>query len=384
MKNLGSYASAVLVVVFSLAGCAGNNSTSTIGYSAEGPLRPARQNRGERPIPFTGMFAAAARRDRHKSWFSPKFKELTRGRHELWASDFTAGDVYIFSLPSMTLAATLTGFDGPQGMCSTTSGNVWIANTYTFQIFEYNHNGTLLDTLSDPSGWPVGCAWDKRTGNLAVTNIVDFQYGHSGSQTQGAVLIYPGATGTPASYTDPDMFYYYNAGYDGRGNLYLDGEANEYPYYPFVLAELQRNFQSAFTINISGGTIYSPGSVQWYSGGPYLIVGDQECGGTLYPETSCLYEVSVTGSSGSILGSIPLESSTGAPACDVDQVVANGNKVYGGDLEYPPSYPYCSSPHAQSAWYRWGYPSGGFPQRSSQAFGDWPTNSPDGVALSKP
>jgi hypothetical protein len=153
-----------------------------------------------------------------------------------------------FELPSLALLGTLTGFNGPQGECSDKLGHVWVTNTYSYQILEFAHDGSLVNTLTDPSGLPVSCAWDKKTGNLAVTNIYDF----GGSQPPGEVLVYPGASGTPTAYTDADMYYYYSDGYDSHGNLFIDGTGG-YPNYSFVFAELSSGNGSAHTIPIKRG-----------------------------------------------------------------------------------------------------------------------------------
>jgi hypothetical protein len=198
MRIFGSRVFAICAAALIFAGCSGSGSPSPVlGYDALGSVYAGAHYRGgQRPIPFRGVTLGATHRDHHKSWLSPTLKSAAAVR-ELWVSDFGTYDVYIYALPHMALKGTLTGFNGPQGMCSDNLGHVWITNTYSFQVLEYAHNGSLVNTLSDPNGWPVSCAWDRKTGNLAVTNIVDFSGGHSGSQVQGTVEIYPGATGTP-------------------------------------------------------------------------------------------------------------------------------------------------------------------------------------------
>ena len=199
------------------------------------------------------MRAIVPHPDHHKSWMSPKLKADSSGR-TLWASDYGTGDVYIFSLPSLALMATITGFSGPQGLCSDASGDVWVTNTFTNQIFEYNHAATLINTLADPGGYPASCAWDKKTGNLAVANI----FTYNTSFVAGNILVYPGATGTPVPYTDPGMYYYYFVGYDNRSDLFVDG--TDESGSEFVLGELRNNFPSAFSISLSGGTVSSRAS----------------------------------------------------------------------------------------------------------------------------
>jgi hypothetical protein len=275
--------------------------------------------------------------------------------------------------------ATMTGYSLPQGMCSDDSGDVWLANTDAQQVLEYNHSAMLINTLTDASGFPVGCAWDKKTGNLAVTNIDD-----NGSAA-GGILVYLGAAGTPTEYKADGVYYYYSAGYDNKSNLYFDGcpDYSECEYTTAVLGELPKNFQSPFTIALSG-PVYIPGSVQWYTKGShrYLIVGDQDCSGVHSPETSCLDQVTVSGSSATITGTISLMNSAGSPACDIVSTVQSGNKIYGGDIEYSYTSGFgCTSESASSNEYRWAFPAGGLPQKSSAPLSS--SSQPNGIAISK-
>jgi hypothetical protein len=102
---------------------------------------------------------------RRPSWMAP---DATR-KNLLYISDVGTNDVYVYESLSLKLAGTLTGFSEPQGECSDAAGNVWITNTNMSQIIEYAHGGTTpIATLSDPYEFPVGCAVDPRSGNLAV------------------------------------------------------------------------------------------------------------------------------------------------------------------------------------------------------------------------
>lgn len=374
MPCFGTRAQRVCVAVILLAGCSAGQSTPAVNGLQPDTVRTSAHRFEPPPVPFSGLRAGTRHTDHRKSWRSPRLK-IAPGARELFVSDFGSSDVYIFGIPSMTLEATLTGFDGPQGLCSDDSGDVWITNTYTYQIFEYSHGGSLLNTLTDPSGLPVSCAWDKKTGNLAVTNIYDF----GASQPAGEILVYPDATGTPTAYTDNDIYYYYSAGYDLKGNLYVDGTAGS-PNYRFVLGELPAGASSASTVSIGGGTIYFPGGVQWDNSSKELIVGDQDCGGNPLAEISCAYGISVVGSTGTITGSTPLNNVLGTPACDVIQAVRIGLRMYGSDIESPPSpYAACASAgNAATATYRWLYPGGGNPTGITAHA----QNEPDGTAIS--
>lgn len=113
----------------------------------------------------------------------------------LYLGDEAADDVYVYSWPGLKLKGTLTGFNAPNGECADRAGDVFVANEDTLQILEYAHGGTSpIKTLSDSGEYPVGC-----------------------SGGPGNVAIYPDASGTPTTYTDPPFYYYFFCGYDAHG-----------------------------------------------------------------------------------------------------------------------------------------------------------------------
>jgi hypothetical protein len=329
-----------------------------------------------------GLVEGPRHPDHNKSWLSPKLKRDVNGR-QLWISDPGTNDVYIYNMPSLTLVATLTGFDQPQGECSDSSGDVWVTNTGyksgNHVIYEYSHDGALLNTLTDSTGLPVGCAWDKTTGNLAVTNI----FNDGPSQPPGEILVYPGATGTPTAYQDPDasVYAYFSAGYDGRGNLYFD--VAPYAYTPAYVDKLPKGGTSVHRITI-GGTIHGPGAVQWIGGRPGdLMVEDNDCSGTFSPITSCVDYVTLSHSAGTITSTTNLNNSLGVAACSVSQVVRSGKKLYAGDYEFSYSTGFgCTSGSAATTIDSWSYPAGGDPLHTSAGLSS--SNEPDGTAISVP
>jgi hypothetical protein len=270
----------------------------------------------------------------------------------LFISDDGTNDVLIFSLPAMALMGTLTGFDEPQGMCSDKAGNIWITNTGTRQIYQYSRTGTLLNTLNDPSGYPVGCAVYKANGNLAVTNLFGYPSG------DGTVEVYANATGTPTAYSNPSQTENFFDAYDSNGNLYVDGFGTS----GFSLSVLPNNSSTMSTVHITGGTITFPGGVNWRPA-TGLVIGDQECS-----NGSCLWAVSVSGSTGTITGSTPLNNYNGG-ACDVDQsTISPFGKFYAGGC--------ISESSAPSTAVRWKYPAGTVTNYSSSV------SEPIGAAIS--
>jgi hypothetical protein len=194
-------------------------------------------------------------RDTRKSHVSPKARDTRKGGCLDCSSLPTTARMtsMIFSLPAMALMGTLTGFDEPQGMCSDKAGNIWITNTGTLQIFQYSRTGTLLKTLSDTNGYPVGCAVNKPNGDLAVTNIIGYPSG------DGTVDVYANATGTPTVYSSPSQTENFFDAYDSSGNLYVDGFGDS----GFSLSKLPNGSSTMSTIILAAELLAFPGGVNW-------------------------------------------------------------------------------------------------------------------------
>jgi hypothetical protein len=275
-------------------------------------------------------------------------------------SDSGLDDIFIFRLPTLKLVGKLTGFDEPQGECTDNSGDVWVANTRQSQVLEYSHTGALEGSLMDPTSYPEGCAWDPQTGNLAVTGIAG-----RGSNASPAIEIYNDAGGIPTPYRNPNQAQYDFAGYDPNGNLFVDGKdagGN------FMLSELPKGAMEAHTVQITGGTIYGPGMVQWYTAGNDLVIGDESCGGE---SVACVYRVSIKHSSGSITGKTKLDNYIGKHACHLVQGYLYGAQLLGGDVDT------CGLP--EPTMYAWPFPKGGKPT----AYNNSVLNSPIGAVVSK-
>lgn len=341
--------------------CAGAVALASCGgasQSAAPPAGIAPQNTGggvaplgkTRSIPVPAARPPAQQRpDRHKSWVSPDVKGMPR---LLFVSDYGADVVDIFSMPAMKLKGTLTGFTYPEGMCTDASGNVWIANAGASEMMQYSRTGSLLNTISIPNEFPAACAVYKANNTLAVLNI-------ESTSGPGNLMVFKNASGTPTTYSDPDIYQYFFGGFDMKGNLFFDG-TDQYRSTSY-LAELPNGSSTPMTISLSGGTLTLPGFVQWYKTGNYLALGDQECGGTT---SSCIYWVDVSGSSGTITATTPLTNYAGGNVCDLVQgvIAANGEKYVAG-----PDYESCG--YTTSAAYRWPYEAGGSPTNYNDTAG---------------
>ncbi|HZV76530.1 MAG TPA: hypothetical protein VFF63_02085 [Candidatus Babeliales bacterium] len=358
ISRTATYALGVLAAAALVAGCSGTGSQSgalaptTVGSAAHhaAPLHRGLQDTYISVKPFS------VHPSHKKSWISPAVKDAPR---ILFQSDSGTDVVYVFTLPDLSLKGTLTGFSEPQGECSDSSGNIYITNTGTEQVFEYSRTGILINTFDDSTGYPVGCAvWGN---DLAVTNIFDF----SGP---GSVLVYSisNPTSTPTSLSNPDQYYYYFDGYDTSGDIWVSGRDDSGVY---ILSVCAAGGTSCSTLSLSDGTIYFPGAVQYSSVNNSWYAFDQECGDT---EAACGYPVSASG----VLGAeIPLSNYEGGSACDVVQATIGapyGQKyLAGGDYEY------CG--YTASTTNRWGFPGGGTPSWYNDSAGQ---DVPIGAAIS--
>jgi len=292
-----------------------------------------------------------------KSWFTPDKKK--KKKEAIWISDDGTNTVDMFNT-AMVETGSISGFSEPQGMCTDKKGNVWITNTGTLTVLEYSKTGKAITSLSDPDGYPVGCAISS-SGDLAVTNI----FGLSGA---GNVAVYKNATGTPTEVSNPSQYYYYFDGYDTSGNLYVSGKSSSATY---MLSECASGGSSCSTVTLTGGTVYFPGMVQWDKKTKELAVGDQSCGDV---PSACIYQVSISGATGTIKDTTTLENYEGGAVCDLVQGEINSkdNQVAGGDYEY------CTSTTKSSANI-WPFTTGGKPT----AYNDTDLTEPIGTAITK-
>src|ERR1700722_5005740 len=267
----------VCAVTLLLTGCGG-------GQSAQlSPVQPGN-------LPTLALVRGAAREGNERSWMDPNAKK----ERLLYISDSGTNDVYVYSYGSRKLQGTLTGFNAPQGECVDNMGDVWITNLQGANVVEYAHGGpSPIATLSDAGEFPEGCAVDKMTGALAVSNL-------SAASGPGGVSIWKNAQGAPATYSIPNIVTPFFLGYDNGGDLFVDGLNSN---GVFQLARLANGGSKFHGIALRGASVVFPGGVQW--GGTNLAVGDRT--GTNGP---VIYQVRVRGNIGTVVGSTPLLGTT--------------------------------------------------------------------------
>jgi hypothetical protein len=270
----------------------------------------------------------------------------------LFVSDFLADTVYVFDLSTLVLVNDVSGFDGPRGLCADKRGDVWATNSN--DIIKLSRSGKTLQTISAfaANQDPFECAVDPTTGNLAVTT----------SNSDPEVMIFPHAnpSGTPIVITSPSVSAYYYAGYDPHGNLFFDGTT---PGNKFILEEVPAGSHSAKTISVTGGTIDSPGTVQFSKYYGQLVVGDQFC--------SCLYLVVINPSGGVIGGTINLTGANGKAIC-----IMTGGEVL-APKHFIGVYDNCASQTGVASV--WKFPAGGIPKANITNV----INEPGGAVVSE-
>jgi DNA-binding beta-propeller fold protein YncE len=219
-------------------------------------------------MPQTSAFGTHAHRG--KSWMLPE-----ASREALLYVVDIGGDIYVVSYPAGKLVGTLTGIDGPQGICSDKNGNVFITAFWTENVLEYAHGGTQpIANLGDYGYYPNGCAVDPTTGNLAVANQASM--GGSG----GDVAIYTGAKGKPTDYAAGDALW---CAYDDQGDLFVDDGGDG-------IAELSYGSQTFANIALD----VAGEGLQW--DGKYLAL--------VSPASKVVYRVAISGSVGTVVGTV--------------------------------------------------------------------------------
>jgi WD40 repeat protein len=274
------------------------------------------------------------------SWVLPQAKR----QDLLYISDLDAQAVFIYTYGhGYKLVGELTGFFNPEGLCVDKAGDVYVTNDTSYgvhQITEYAHGGTSqIRTLNDPDGRVNGCSVDPKSGDLAVAN----EWG--ASDGIGNVSVYPHASGSPTSYSNPNIYYYYFCGYDNKGNLFVDGETQG---SVFGLGELAKGGHSLNFVSIDE-TIYLPGGVQW--DGKYLAVGDQVA--VKHNFTSTVYDFAIKGSAATTVNTMVLTGSKEVSQFWIPLVDGSRKHRVGTRLIGPNEY--------GGNTLLWDYPSGGNP-----------------------
>lgn len=232
----------------------------------------------------------ARRPNAGRSWMLPD----ARKQWLLYVSDGSSGtiDVYNYRVQAGKLYGQITGLSFPYGQCVDGSGNVYVVDNSTAKVYEFAHGATTpIVTATDEYGYPIGCAVDPTTGNVAVAN-----FNGSSSGPGGIDVFAGGLSGTQTNYAGASLFRLWPPGYDMRGNLFVQAVdsagSNE-------LAELPEG-SSSFTM-LTGLSVGFPGAVGW--DGHYLTATDQNYQNAY---TTMIYRITVSGSAVTIVRSTHL------------------------------------------------------------------------------
>ncbi|HEY1867816.1 MAG TPA: hypothetical protein VGG70_05925 [Candidatus Cybelea sp.] len=247
---------------------------------------------GEHPLASVDLLAKtlksgkvpAQHRLSGKSWINPDLHKKAL----IYASDYPLGtvDIYDFAKPNH-IVGQITGFDEPYGQCVDKAGDVYVVDFGTANLYEYAHGATsYFNVATDNYGYPIGCAVDPTSGDIAVTNFQGYNY-----TTGGVVVFAGGLRGTQKYYTQSSLYFAWPPGYDRNGNLFVEG-SDFYQYYN-AFGELPHHGKSLEIL--AGVSIGYPASVQGY--GKTILAADQSYNGTL---TTAIYNVSAFGSTATV------------------------------------------------------------------------------------
>ncbi len=233
----------------------------------------------------------SAQTARAASWMSPAAKS----QDLVYVVPEYAHNVSVYTYPGGALVGSLTNAnENPIGDCVDKAGDVFIVNldldTGKFgpgDVVEYRHGGTRPIETLNPGGEPTGCAVDPTTGDLAVTR-------------NKSVLVYPHAKGPPANYYNLHMDGYYYCGYDGRGDLFVNGYDRSSNTYQLAELPVGQKHLTLLTFSKRPRIRLILGGIQW--DGKHVVIGNGET-----VKYSSVYRLAIIGTKARILDSTTLE-----------------------------------------------------------------------------
>ncbi len=173
-----------------------------------------------------------------------------------WLDNGFAANQYDYPKSNAPTGKKVNLYDS-SGECSTGKSTFWIVDLEGEAADEYTYDGKYLRSLS-PSGSNFfdQCAVSAKTGDVAVTASHEVVVFTRGSQTKAKTY----------SVSESPIY----AGYDPKGNLYVDAVARN---HAFVLLELTAQRASSFRNVSLPNKLLSVGSVQW--DGDYVAAYDR-------------------------------------------------------------------------------------------------------------
>jgi hypothetical protein len=199
--------------------------------------------------------------------------------------------VSVLTFPQGTLVVTIKQIGRVGGICSDTSGNVWmttfVKGSDPFHLYKFRHGGTKPVEARIIRRSAYGCAVDPKTGNLAVISY--------GGSSDGEVQIWRGARkGRPAVYFIG--FGPAACAYDDNGDLFVDGLGGA----GVALAELVKGGKNFTDVTLGKNVGWTVSGLQW--DGTYVTLGVATISGS-----SSIYRVQISGERGKIVDMVHLQ-----------------------------------------------------------------------------
>ena len=213
---------------------------------------------------------------------------------KIFVSDAANNVVDIYN-PSGKLLGQLSGLSEPQGIAADGKGNIYIADTSNsrIQIYAPPYNKGPK-TLNDPGEYPSDVSVLNNGEFVAVANII------STSGGPGNVILYKNGK-IVKTISNATFSRVYFCGFDGNGNLYIDGENSDGSAVLGEIAKLTTSGKTFSTLTYNG-TIEFPGGIEVTTDGK-IAIDDQEAA-TIYT-----FNPPKNGSLGSPIATTPLTGS---------------------------------------------------------------------------
>jgi hypothetical protein len=251
----------------------------------------------------------------------------------LYVGDAGYDRIDIFTYPQGEFVGAFGEADGvsdPQGECTDSAGNVYVANKTASNILVFDGGFDPPAAMKDPGYSPLDCGIDPTTSDIAVAN------GLTVDSKAGNVAVYTSLFGKPTHYTAPNFYSYFYCGYDSKGDLFVDGEDSS-NYVEF--AELPKGGTKFVTISVNKAPRL-PGALQW--DGKYLAMSD--------PGSKVIYRLQIRGSQATVVGTTTFKGP--APFGDFSIVPQGRHEKNGAVL-------IAAGTGDVGSLYFWNYPAGG-------------------------
>lgn len=354
-SNLRCGTLAICAAAASLTACSSGASQSAFGPSARPPTGTSRANSRSviddlrRTVP--GGIVALQQTKKFASVVNRNLKigpaKKVKGAAFLYASDAGSGmvDVYNWQDDQESLLGQAPGFQAPYGECSDRQGNVYVVDFQLSTISEFAYGTTtIIRTINDGLGEPIGCSVNPMNGDLAVSNFIDYT-------GNGGMLVYKGGTGAPQQYASASNIW--PPGYDPKGNLYVLGEGGNCAVSAVCLEEFPNGGTAFYVLDLSGFAVNFPGAVEW--DGKHLGVGDQEFQGQY---VTGIYQVTVKGGTATAVSSTGMSATCYGDYNDIVQWAFDSKKA-NGVLKKPAIQVVGGDMWCQEYFGVWDYPKSG-------------------------